>query len=92
MKEEKQKEQELFLQEHLPAILFLLQYGAGTLFAGLPELNSIINVVKIELKDGKEFGGEGDWGYEIAKMVEQKDTKRIFQTIKDITQQMLTNC
>ena len=83
-------QQEQFLITHWSAVVFLLHYGAGTLFSGCPGSETILQVVKAELEDGKSLAGPGDWAYEIAKMVEQQDIDKIFTTIENVIKQLKT--
>ena len=88
MKTSIKTQQEQFLINHWPAVVFLLHYGAGTLFSGCPGSETIVEVVKAELEDGESLAGPGDWTYEIAKMVEQQDIEKIFTIIEDIAKQL----
>ena len=81
-------QQEQFLINHWPAVVFLLHYGAGTLFSGCPGSETIVELVKTELEDGESLAGPGDWTYEIARMVEQQDIEKILSTIEDIAKQL----
>ena len=84
------KTQGQFLITHWPAVVFLLHYGAGTLFSGCPGSETIVEVVKAELEDGKSLADSGDWTYEIAKMVEQQDIEKILSTIESVIKQLKT--
>ena len=79
---------EQFLLNHWPAVVFLLHYGAGTLFSGCPGSETIVELVKAELEDAKSLSGPGDWVFEIAKMVEQQDIKKMFSIIEDVTKKL----
>jgi hypothetical protein len=81
-------QQEQFLLTHWPAVVFLLHYAAGSLFSGCPGSETIVELVKAELEDGKSLAGPGDWTYEIAKMVEQQDIDKIFTTIENVIKQL----
>ena len=82
------KQTKEFLLTHWPAVLFLLHYGAGSLFTGCPGSEVIIQMIEADLEDGKSLGGPGDWGYEVANMVEKQDLKKIFETIQQIIPQL----
>ena len=84
MKASVKTKQEQFLISHWPAVVFLLHYGAGTLFSGCPGSETIIEMIKTELEDAKSLAGPGDWTYEIAKMVQENNTKKIFEVIENI--------
>jgi hypothetical protein len=88
MKASIKTQQEQFLINHWPAVVFLLHYGAGTLFSGCPGSETIVELVKAELEDGESLAGPGDWTYEIAKMVEHQDIEKILSTIEDIAKQL----
>lgn len=83
------KQQDNFLLTHWPAVLFLLHYGAGTLFTGLPGSETIIEMIKAELEDAKNLAGPGDWCYEIARIVEKEDSNKLFEIIQQIIPQLL---
>jgi len=88
MKATNKTQQEQFLINHWPAVVFLLHYGAGTLFSGCPGSETIVELVKAELEDGESLAGPGDWTYEIAKMVKEKDIQGILDTIEYIVKQL----
>jgi len=83
-------QQEQFLINHWPAVVFLLHYAAGSLFSGCPGSETIVELVKAELEDGKSLAGPGDWTYEIAKMVEHQDIEKILSTIESVIKQLKT--
>jgi len=88
MKASVKTQQEQFLLNHWPAIVFLLHYAAGTLFSGCPGSETIVEMIKAELEDAESLGGPGDWTYEISKLVKNGDIKKIFQIIEDIAKQL----
>ena len=88
MKATNKTQQEQFLINHWPAVVFLLHYGAGTLFSGCPGSETIVELIQAELEDGESLAGPGDWTYEIAKMVEHQDIEKIFTIIEDIAKQL----
>lgn len=77
-----------FLLTHWPAVLFLLHYAAGSLYTGCPGSEQVIEMIKAELEDAKSTAGPGDWGYEIARWVDEQDIKKIFKVIQQIIPQL----
>jgi len=67
-------------------IRYLLRHGAGTINADDPKKFSL-EMIAAELEDGLKLETSGGWGYEIAKIVQDRDWSKLKKLVSDIEPQ-----